>query len=66
MKHCIICGTLTKGSIGAAGYHWSMICSPCKANEDKALLARVTKEIKVFDKVFGSIYGQGKTESEIN
>ena len=66
MKHCIICGTLTKGSIGAAGYQWSCICQPCKTNEDKALLARVTNEIKVFDKVFGSIYGQGKIDKEIN
>lgn len=41
MKPCILCGTLTPGSIGAAGLRWSSICQPCKDAEDAALFAQV-------------------------
>ena len=39
MKTCMICGEKTNGSIGAAGLKWSMICQPCKDQEDRALAA---------------------------
>ena len=41
MRDCIICGIKTKGSIGAAGIKWSMICQSCKNVEDNALLNKL-------------------------
>ena len=49
MKKCILCGELTKGSIGAAGYKWSCICQPCKDKEDKALSDRLGYESKAMN-----------------
>ena len=40
-KPCILCGTPTTGSVGAAGIHWKNICQTCKDAEDRALEARL-------------------------
>jgi len=47
MKHCILCGTLTAGSVGAAGLRWSCICQPCKDEEDGALLAGIRAQAAI-------------------
>lgn len=37
-RPCKLCNIQTVGSIGAAGYRWSMICQPCKDKEDAIAL----------------------------
>lgn len=36
---CILCGAMTTGSVGVAGYFWNNLCQPCKSAEDAALWA---------------------------
>jgi hypothetical protein len=37
-RKCILCGKMTKGSIGRAGIKWAMICQECKDKADNDLL----------------------------
>jgi hypothetical protein len=37
-RKCILCGKMTKGSVGKAGIKWAMICQECKDEADNALL----------------------------
>lgn len=53
MKVCILCGTQTAGSIGAAGIKWSFICQPCKDREDAALLHQIEAQSKTIDYLIG-------------
>ena len=34
---CLLCGTETAGSVGAAGIRWPNLCQECKDSEDAAL-----------------------------
>jgi hypothetical protein len=52
---CILCGVLTSGSIGAAGYHWDFLCQSCKDVEDKALKDMVDTHNKVTGAVLGKL-----------
>ena len=38
---CIICGKMTRGSIGRAGIRWQKICQECKDKADEGLLHRM-------------------------
>ena len=49
MRHCMLCGKLSNGSVGAAGLKWSMICQPCKDIEDQALLDRISYQAKAMN-----------------
>lgn len=40
-RDCKLCGEQTTGSIGAAGYRWTMICQQCKDKEDTAAQAQI-------------------------
>ena len=51
-KTCILCGTATVGSIGAAGMRWSFICQPCKDSEDEALRQKIEVQARTLDYVF--------------
>lgn len=55
MKNCILCGKQTEGSIGAAGFRWSIICQPCKDSEDKALADRLGYEAKVMNRFWNMV-----------
>lgn len=44
LKHCILCGEPTNGSIGAAGLVWTNCCQNCKNHEDEALAFRVKNQ----------------------
>ena len=55
MKKCILCGTMTKGSVGAAGIKWSMICQPCKDKEDASLAGQIEHMSKCMDWVFDRV-----------
>jgi hypothetical protein len=37
-RKCILCGKMTKGSVGRAGIRWAMICQECKDKADKQSL----------------------------
>jgi hypothetical protein len=37
-RKCIVCGKMTKGSVGKAGIKWAMICQECKDRADNDLL----------------------------
>jgi hypothetical protein len=37
-RKCILCGKMTKGSVGRAGIKWAMICQECKDKADNDLL----------------------------
>lgn len=55
IKICILCGTQTSGSVGAAGIRWSFICQPCKDREDTALLRKIEVQSKIMDCLIGRI-----------
>jgi hypothetical protein len=55
MNNCIICGTPTNGSVGAAGIKWSCICQPCKDAEDRALASQLKIQAMIFDKLFSAV-----------
>ena len=57
MKNCILCGTPTTGSIGAAGMRWSFICQPCKDVEDEALRQKIEVQAKTLDMVVHAFGG---------
>ena len=44
MKKCILCGEMSEGSIGAAGFKLEIICQQCRDIEDN-LLANQLKSI---------------------
>lgn len=60
MQRCILCGTDTAGSVGAAGIHWDCICQPCKDREDKALATR----LGTLNKVIGAVLGERKAAND--
>jgi hypothetical protein len=41
VRHCLECGAVTRGSIGAAGIRWRSVCQPCKDAADSALAGSV-------------------------
>ena len=59
MRACILCGTMTTGSIGAAGLRWSALCQPCKDAEDGAASGRITAQITAFRLVESALGGIG-------
>jgi hypothetical protein len=52
-KKCILCGTRSKGSVGAAGIHWPILCQPCKDKEDKALADQLRGMATIFEAISG-------------
>ena len=49
MKRCVLCGEMTSGSVGRAGFRWTMICQECKDREDEALEVQVKGLAEVFN-----------------
>ena len=56
-KNCILCGTPTAGSIGAAGLRWKVICQPCKDREDEILRRKIEAQAKTLDMFFRAFGG---------
>ena len=52
IESCMLCGTPTFGSIGAAGIRWKKICQPCKDKEDRALAAQIEHQSKLLNLAF--------------
>ena len=50
-RKCILCGKMTKGSVGKAGIKWASICQECKDREDDALLASLRPLKQIIDMV---------------
>jgi hypothetical protein len=57
MRKCVLCGKETKGSIGAAGIKWTMICQPCKDIEDNNLKKQIHSQDIMFNKLLPAIGG---------
>ena len=51
VRRCVLCGISTKGSVGAAGIHWSFLCQPCKDKEDGMMKMRLHDEGKLLDRI---------------
>ena len=58
MRNCILCGKLTKGSIGKAGIKWTIICQKCKDREDTELARLVTSVTKSVDMICDALNPQ--------
>ena len=48
-RPCLLCGTPTTGSVGAAGLRWKSVCQPCKDREDAALDASLKGLARALD-----------------
>jgi protein-arginine kinase activator protein McsA len=48
-RACILCGKMTKGSVGRAGIKWAMICQECKDKADNDLLNSMRPIATVMD-----------------
>ena len=57
MKLCMLCGTPTEGSVGAAGIKWTMLCQLCKDEEDGALSKTLAANAKVVKSMMDTILG---------
>ena len=62
MKLCMLCGVPTEGSIGAAGIKWTMLCQPCKDEEDGALSKTLAANAKVVKSMMETILGAVNTK----
>ena len=57
MEECILCGTLTRGSVGAAGLRWTSICQICKDREDASLGEKISYQANVCSEVMTKLHG---------
>jgi hypothetical protein len=60
-RKCILCGKMTKGSVGRAGIRWAMICQECKDKADNDLLNSM-RPIKQLMDMFDELQGWLKNE----
>jgi len=52
LRKCVECGTMTAGSVGAAGIKWPMLCQDCKDTADAAALMSARRHARVADAIF--------------
>jgi hypothetical protein len=55
MKLCMVCGTPTEGSVGAAGIKYSMVCQLCKDEADNELRTTLAANAKIVKSMMDTI-----------